>query len=190
MNVKTSLRKSECRDNLLKEVIFPRGWTRLHRLSLVDKREKYIHVAEKSKDIAGERGALETLTAPLPYGGKLLSNSSRAFKHLNFPGQTTPPVQDDDSTQYYIKVNMRASFPLWIKYWDPRLVDGKVVPPLRKENKPRAERAVHILFWLFHDVFEYSSHDTIKSELMSTTVLMSCRVSFPLASMFLGGLYR
>lgn len=87
-----------------------------------------------------------------------------------------------------------------MNYWAPRVteeISKKELPSVVKSYDPPshghsddAELAAFLTYWLIHDLFECSPKDTIRDDILRMAVKMARGVTYPLAPMFLGGVYR
>lgn len=92
------------------------------------------------------------------------------------------------------KKNCRAEYSAWLRFWtSPRSRGVSHDPDIPEELRAvssRTELVAFLTYWLGHDLFEYSKKGTIKDEIIVMATLVSRGVTYPLAPMFLGGLYR
>lgn len=97
-------------------------------------------VKDKGAADTGKKGAsssaqkgkakwVEEKKAPpkLPSGDRLLSSSIYAYESIH--GSSDPT---ETNPEWVVKVNRRASFSLWLKYWAPQMVGGNMFPPKHK----------------------------------------------------------
>lgn len=122
--------------------------------------------------------------------------------HGNTPFQgccTSTAMRPEDQEIYNLLKKGRdacekSSYASWVKYWAPSVeVVGEervFTSSPNGANNPRLQLAAFLVLWLCRDVFEYNPRDTIKLELFHMAILLSRRVSFPLAPMFLGHTYH
>lgn len=84
----------------------------------------------------------------------------------------------------------------WVHYIT-EVIDMTKLPSLVKSYDPPthghnddAELAAFLAYWFNHDIFECSPKDTIRGEILRIAVQMSRGITYPLAPVLLGVVYR
>ncbi|XP_026452302.1 uncharacterized protein LOC113352733 [Papaver somniferum] len=132
--------------------------------------------------------------------GAMTSSDSEVYKVLSEVRKSIARKVSADAAAGLVKEDKRASLLGWMNYWALRVTETmskKELPSVVKSYDPPthghsdyAELVAFLVYWLIHDFFECSPKDTIRDDILRMATKMSGGITYPLAPMFLGLVYR